>query len=76
MTVLDRMPTGFWEESQNIFMKYKKGDISLDECFERQRQCLPRNKKVNKVDQDDKRKTLDELKKNSDEKKIRTSKMF
>ena len=69
MTVLDRMPSGFWEESQNIFIKYKKGDISLDECFERQRQCLPRNKKVNKVDQDDRRKSLDETKKSSDEKK-------
>ena len=69
MTVLDRMPTDFWEESQNIFMKYKKGDISLDECLERQRQCLPRNKKISKVDQDDKRKTLDETKKNDNEKK-------
>ena len=69
MTVLDRLPSSFWEESQNIFMKYKKGDISLDDCLERQRQCLPRNKKVNKDNENDKKKKLDDTKKTEDEKR-------
>ena len=69
MTVLDRLPKEFWEESQNIYRKYKKGAISLAECFERQRQCLPRNKKVNRDDEDDKKKKPDEIKKNDDDKR-------
>ena len=63
MTVLDRLPLEFWEETQNIYRKYKKGTISLDECFERQRKCLPRHKKVSRDDEDGKRKKLDENKK-------------
>ena len=69
MTVLDRLPLEFWEESQNIYRKYKKGSISLAECFERQRQCLPRNKTVKKDNGDEKKKKMEDTKKNDDDKK-------
>ena len=38
MSVLDKLPITFWEEIQTDYKKYKKGGISLDECFERQRE--------------------------------------
>lgn len=38
MSLLDKMPLSFWEDTQNIFKKYKKGSMSLDDCFERQRE--------------------------------------
>ena len=38
MSVLDKLPITFWEEIQTDYKKYKKGGISLEECFERQRE--------------------------------------
>ena len=38
MTILDKLPLAFWEESQTVYKKFKKGSISLEECFDRQRE--------------------------------------
>ena len=38
MSILDKLPSSFWEETQTIYRKFKKGSISLEECFDRQRE--------------------------------------
>ena len=38
MSLVDKMPLSFWEGSQNIYKKYKRGAMTLDDCFDRRRE--------------------------------------
>ena len=68
MAMLDMLPSEFWEESQNIYRKFKKGNISLDECFQRQSVLARDNlQKIKKVDEDTK-KNQEQTNKNDDDK--------
>ena len=38
MSVLEKLPNAFWEEAQSIFKKYRRGSVSIEECFDKQRE--------------------------------------
>ena len=37
MSILEKLPTSFWEESQSIYKQFRKGSITLDDCYEKTR---------------------------------------
>jgi len=37
MSILEKLPTSFWEESQSIYRQFRKGSITLEECYDKTR---------------------------------------